>query len=118
MALNSTVNSLRSFATIAAAVLAYAISTPAQPVNLSFIDHFNLRQMNQRDARQLQMQVQEIERNLDRAKEYGVNTYILFSRSFEGLINYDFAVEPLSELTGLVYPSGGEHRRKQALYSK
>ena len=116
--MNSALNPLRGFATIAAAVLACAMSAPAQPVNLSFIDHFNLRQMNQRDARQLQMQVQEIERNLDKAKECGVNTYILFSRGFEGLINYDFAVEPLGELTGVVYPMGAEHRHKQVLYAK
>lgn len=99
-------------------MLACALRAPAQPVNLSFIDHYNLRQMNQHDARQLQKQVQEVERNLDQAKEYGVHSYILFSRSFEGLINYDFDVEPLGELTGVVYPMGGEHRRKQALYAK
>jgi hypothetical protein len=116
--LNLALNPLRGLATLAAAVLVCANTAPAQPVNLSFIDHFNLRQMNSRDARQLQAQVREIERNLDHAKEYGVSTYILFSRSFEGLINYDFAVEPLGDLTGVVYPPGGEHRRKQVLYAE
>lgn len=85
---------------------------------LTFIDHFNLRKMNRWNEEQLAAQVAEIKNNLDKAKEYGVGEYILFSRSFEALINYDFTAPGLGDLTGRVYPNDSEHRRLLPVYAK
>lgn len=87
-------------------------------VDLTFIDHHNLRRMNQCDEKQLAAQVDEIKRNLDKAKDYGVGTYILFSRSFEFLVNYDFTAPELGDLKNKVYPADSEHRRMQPVYAK
>jgi len=89
---------------------------------LSFIDHYNLRRLpplpdSQAQERALAAHVARVKRNLDRAKQYGIGTYILFSRSFERLVNYDFEVPGLGDLTGRVHPLSGEHRQTQAMWA-
>lgn len=103
-------------------VLALMISGACLPAgaairHLSFIDHYNLRYMYQSDSDALRSQTDEIKLNLARAHDYGVQTYILFSRSFEYLVNYDFQVAELGNLSGKVYPYDGEHRARQKQYA-
>lgn len=90
----------------------------AQP-QLSYIDHYNLRQpIRSTDEQAFISQVAEIKHNLDKSKEYGIGTYLLFSRSFEVVINYDFTVNGLGDLTGVIHPMDSEHRKLQAMYAK
>lgn len=82
-----------------------------------FIDHYNLRKVYDKSDDQLRSQVVEIKKSLDKAKEYDIDTFILFSRSFETLINYDFEVAGLGELSGKVYPMDSQHRVDQLRYT-
>lgn len=91
--------------------VAPAVGRPIK--NLVFIDHYNLRYTYMSDEVMLRSQTEEIKRNLDRAREYGVETYVLFSRSFEYMINYDFELQGLGDLSGVVWPLGCEHRQYQ-----
>ena len=84
----------------------------------AFIDHFNLRRMYAIDEQALLSQTEAVKRNLDKAQEYGAGPYILFSRSFEHLINYDFPVEGLGDLTGIVHAVDSEHRARQAVFAR
>lgn len=96
------------------ATLAYA-----QPIkDTAFIDHYNLRYNYNSDEAMLRSQTNEVKHNLDKAKEYGIGRYILFSRSFEYLVNYDFTLNGLGDLTNVVWPKDCEHRQNQALYAK
>lgn len=103
----------------ACALIICAVPAAAKPIrNLAFIDHYNLRYTYQSDDEMLRSQTDEIKKNLDKAKEYGVGTYVLFSRSFEYMINYDFKLEGLGDLSGVVWPQGCEHRQAQQRNAK
>lgn len=103
----------------AAIIIICAASAQSRPIkNLAFIDHYNLRYTYQSDENMLRSQAAEIKKNLDKAKQYGVNTYVLFSRSFEYLVNYDFEIEGLGDLSDVVWPEGCEHRQYQQLYAR
>src|SRR2546430_2457672 len=100
-------------------LLAIPTQAGSRPMtSIAFVDHFNLRKMSQADDADLRRQVAEVKRNMDMAKKYGVNAYILFSRGFEGLINYDFKTDSLGDLSQRVFPSQDEHRRSQARWAK
>lgn len=111
---------MKGFVAICALVFAMsAACQAAQPIeDTAFIDHYNLRKVVGRSDQELRSMVDEIEKNLDKAKEYNIDTYILFSRSFEALINYDFAVDGLGDLTGRVFPTDDQHRVDQQKYAR
>lgn len=90
----------------------------ARPMDLAFIDHYNLRYTYQSDEPQLRSQVAAIKVNMDRAADYDVRDYVLFSRSFEYLVNYDFALDGVGDLSEVVWPMDSEHRRLQRLYAQ
>ncbi len=86
--------------------------------DVAFIDHYNLRKVYETDEEGLRGMADEIKTSLDKAKEYGADSFILFSRSFEYIINYDFENEELGDLTYKVYPADSEHRKKRDMYVK
>jgi len=100
-------------------VLAGRLQAAAPPPfqDRGFIDHHNLRYLRP-DPDALATQVAEIKHNLDKAAEYGMTHYVLFSRGFERLITYDFAIEGVGTIGARAFPEGCEHRRNAALYGK
>lgn len=81
-----------------------------------FIDHHNLRKL-QPSRKSLSNQVTEIKANLDKASDYGITHYVLFSRSFESLVCYDFEVPGIGNVGSKAFSPYCEHRRNAALYS-
>ncbi|MFQ3549095.1 MAG: hypothetical protein SNJ70_05040 [Armatimonadota bacterium] len=86
--------------------------------SISFIDHFNMRKMYDYDEPTLRKQVVEIKANIDKAAEYNIDTYVLFSRSFEYLINYDFSLPEFGDLSGKVWEYDSNRRKTQKLYAE
>jgi len=88
-------------------------------IDRGFIDHYNLRYLysligedGSVDLDELKRQVEEIKKNMDKAVEYGMTSYTVFSRSFEYFINYDF----LGEYS--VFPKDHPHRKQAEIFGK
>ena len=73
-----------------------------------FIDHHNLRYV--KDEATIKSQVAEIKKNLDKAAEYGLDTYLLFAKdTFEAMLKYDFEVDGIGNIGKLALSSDKEH---------
>jgi len=78
---------------------------------LVFIDHQNLRHIKDPDT--TAFQVNEIKRNVDQAKQYGVDAYLLFAnKTMEGMLTYDFDVPGIGNIGAKAFPPDSEHRRE------
>ncbi|MEI6914483.1 MAG: hypothetical protein WCL39_05060 [Armatimonadota bacterium] len=85
--------------------------------DITFIDQYNLRRIYKGSPEEHRAQVEDAKRSMDVAKKYGATSYMLFSRCFEGLINYDFAVPDLGNLSGKVWPEGSDKRKQFTVWS-
>lgn len=79
-----------------------------------FIDHHNLRHFNSVtrdpnnvDIEWLRKDTDRAKANMDKAAQYGMNGYVLFSQSFEEVLNYDF---PIPGFSGKIYSDNHPHR--------
>ncbi|UCF14100.1 MAG: hypothetical protein JSW59_11865 [Phycisphaerales bacterium] len=78
---------------------------------LVFIDHENLRYIE--DSETTAFQVNEIKRNIDQAKQYGVDAYLLFAnKTMEGMLTYDFDVPGIGNIGAKAFPPDSRHRRE------
>lgn len=77
---------------------------------LIFIDHQNLRYVE--DEATIRFQVESVKKNMDRASEYGIDTYLFFAKeTFEAMLNYDFEATGLGNIGEKAFPPDSEHRR-------
>ncbi len=82
-----------------------------------FIDHYLFRRLDQRyghpdgsvDQKGLMVETGILRRHLDKTAEYGMTSYVIFSRDFERLLTYDFAGCD-------VIPEDSPHRKKATIY--
>lgn len=99
---------------MAAAVPAAADSKEAPAfVERAFIDHHNLRRLENLTDAEIAAQVREIKQNLDNAAAYGFNSYVLFSRGFESLVNYDLGLPE-----GPIFAPGSPHAVEAERYGR
>lgn len=64
---------------------------------LVFIDHENLRYIEGPET--TAFQVNEIKRNVDQAKKYGIDAYLLFAKeTMEEMLTYDFDVPGIGNI--------------------
>jgi hypothetical protein len=84
--------------------------------DVGFIDHHNLRYPGL-DGRTLSAAAAEVRSNMAQAARYGARHYVLFSRAFETLVNYDFEVPGAGNIGAAVFPAGSPHRREAARYA-
>ncbi len=76
---------------------------------LIFIDHENLRYVE--DGELTRFQVNEIKKNIDKAVEYGIDSYLLFAKeTMEAMLTYDFKIEGIGNIGKQAFPMDGEHR--------
>ncbi len=75
----------------------------ATVLELAFVDHYNLRQLDP-DPDRLARHVAAIQANLDRGAGYGIASYVVFSRGFEDLLLYDFSVDPIGNIGAAAFP--------------
>lgn len=72
-----------------------AADSPPAFAERAFIDHQNLRYLyrlaegDRVDEQRLELEVARMKRNMDEAVRYGMTSYVIFSRSFEWLVDYD-----------------------------
>ena len=83
--------------------------------DVGFIDHHNLRYPGL-DARALSAAEAEIRSNMAAAARYGARHYVLFSRAFETLVNYDFEAPGAGRIGAAAFPPDSPHRREAARY--
>jgi len=77
---------------------------------LVFIDHQNLRYVE--DKYTTTIQVNQIKRNMDKAAEYGIDTYLIFAKqTFEAMLNYDFEIDGIGNIGGQAFTADSEHRQ-------
>jgi len=77
---------------------------------LIFIDHQNLRYVEDREI--IRFQVSEIKKNMDKAAEYGIDSYLFFAKeTFEAMLNYDFTVDDIGHIGSQSFPVDSEHRK-------
>lgn len=77
---------------------------------LCFVDHQNLRYISDKET--TLFQVHEIKKNMDKAAEFGVDTYLFFAKeTFEAMLDYDFEVNGIGNIGQKAFPVDGEHRR-------
>jgi hypothetical protein len=83
-------------ATMMAAIIAVPATgqTKSAPAftERAMIDHHNLRRLENISDADMAAQVREIKQNLDYASKHGFNSYVLFSKGFELMVNYDFGL--------------------------
>ncbi|MBZ0257488.1 hypothetical protein K8I31_15585 [bacterium] len=78
---------------------------------LIFIDHENLRYVE--DEELTQFQVNEIKRNINKAAELDVDGYLLFAKeTMETMLTYDFELEGIGNIGKQAFPTGSEHRER------
>ncbi len=82
---------------------------------LLFVDHYDLRYLEPEPS-ELDRELGAIIRNLDQAAAYGAEAYVLFSRSFEDLLTYDFEVGGVGNLGAVAFPQGGLYRARAEMY--
>ena len=92
--------------------MAVEIQTQAgQFQELIFIDHQNLRYVE--DSKITHFQIGEIKRNIDQAKKYGLEGYLLFAKeTMEAMLTYDFEVQGIGNIGLQAFPPGSKHRRE------
>jgi hypothetical protein len=89
--------------------LAYGQAQKETFKELIFIDHENLRYVEGPDV--TQSQVNEIKRNIDQAKKYGVSGYLLFAKeTMEAMLTYDFYVDGVGNIGKQAFPPDSKHR--------
>ena len=98
---------------ITVALLCIAVEIQAQNgpfQELIFIDHENLRYVE--NPQITQFQIGQIKRNIDQAKKYGVDSYLLFAKeTMEAILTYDFEVPGIGNIGEQAFPTGSKHRR-------
>ncbi len=107
---------LLAFVLYMAGRAAYAADVPPFK-DRGFIDHHNLRHLHP-DEEAISSQVAEIKSNLNKAQEYGITHYVLFSRGFERLITYDFEIEGVGNIGAQAFPKDCDQRKNAAMYGK
>lgn len=90
-------------------------TAPATVLELAFVDHYHLRQLEP-DPDRLARHVAAIRANIDRGAAYGISSYVVFSRGFEDLLLYDFAVAPIGDVGAAAFPDPAERAMRAALY--
>jgi len=100
------------------ALLPYFISCSSAPAinanraftELVFIDHINLRYVE--GVEQAREEVEHAKRNIDKAAQYGIHSYLLFAKeSMEAILTYDFEVPGIGNIGRKAFPNGSKHRR-------
>ena len=77
---------------------------------LVFIDHQNLRQVVDRET--TLFQVNSIKKNMDKAADYGIDTYLLFAKdTFEAMLNYDFEIDGIGNIGQQAFALESQHRQ-------
>ncbi|MFN8473261.1 MAG: twin-arginine translocation signal domain-containing protein [Anaerolineae bacterium] len=85
----------------------------AAPIDVAFIDHYNLRGYSEGTAA-TRKQIAQLKHNLDQAAALGVSRYVLFmGDTFEGLLTYDFDMDGVGRV-GQVFREGGSDRTRAA----
>ena len=89
---------------------ASAINGDRAFTELIFIDHFNLRYVE--GVERAKEEVEHAKRNIDKAAQYGINSYLLFAKeSMEAILTYDFEVPGIGTVGRKAFPDGSKHRR-------
>ena len=78
---------------------------------LIFIDHENLRYVEGSET--TAFQISEIKRNIDEAKKYGIDGYLLFAKDMmEAMLTYDFDVPGIGNIGAKAFAPDSSHRSK------
>lgn len=88
---------------------------PASSLDLAFVDHHHLRQLEP-DPERLARHVSAIRANIDRGADLGIGSYVVFSRGFEDVQTYDFAIEPIGNVGAAAFPDPAARAADAALY--
>ena len=89
---------------------ASAINGDRAFTELIFIDHVNLRYVE--GVERAKEEVEHAKRNIDKAAQYGIHSYLLFAKeSMEAILTYDFEVPGIGTVGRKVFPNGSKHRR-------
>jgi hypothetical protein len=89
---------------------ASAINGDRAFTELVFIDHINLRYVE--GAERAKEEVEHAKRNIDKAAQYGIHSYLLFAKeSMEAILTYDFEVPGIGTVGRKAFPNGSKHRR-------
>ena len=80
-----------------------------------FIDHYHFRYAV--PGAELPLQIEGAKENIDRAAEWGADTFLFFAKNtFEVTLNYDFELPGIGAVGAKAFPPGSERRRITALH--